>query len=477
MEYEVVIGLEVHTELATKSKIFCGCTTRFAGAPNTHVCPVCAGLPGALPVLNEQVVTFAITAGLATNCAINPKNRFDRKNYFYPDLPKAYQISQLYHPICTDGYLEIESHTGGVKRIGIREIHMEEDAGKLVHDAREDATLADFNRCGVPLLEIVSQPDFRAASEVLEYLEKLRAILQYTGVSDCKMQEGSFRADINLSLRQKGAAELGTRTEMKNLNSLRAIGRAIAAETRRQTDVLEDGGTIRQETRRWDDEAGESYAMRGKEDAHDYKYYPDPDLPPIEISDAQIRRVKDALPELPDAKKERYIRQLGLPPADADILTRDIALVRIFERVHALCADAKEASNWVLGEVLRLAKERGLLTEDLRFNPAHLADIIGMIKSNTINRSAAKRVFAAVFDADVDPKTYVRENNLTLITDGGAIETALRAVLAANEKSVAEYKDGKTKALQFLIGQSMKALRGAASAQEVTRRLEEMLRV
>jgi len=471
MPYETVIGLEVHCELATKSKIFCGCTTKFGGAPNTHVCPVCAGLPGSLPVLNRSVVEYAVRAGLALGCQITRKNKFDRKNYFYPDLPKAYQVSQLYQPICTDGYIEL----AGGKRVGIREIHMEEDAGKLVHDPWEDASLADYNRCGVPLLEIVSQPDLRSAAEALEYLEKLKAILEYTGVSDCKMQEGSLRVDVNLSVRPAGTDVLGTRTETKNINSLRAIARAIEAEAARQTELVEEGGHVVQETRRWDDDAGESHAMRNKEDAQDYKYFPEPDLPPIEITDGEIERIRAGLPELPEAKKRRYMGQLGLPEYDTGIITGSAHLVRLFERTADLCGDPKEAANWILGEVLRLLQATQTLPEDMAFDLDSLAKIIGLLRRNVINRGTAKKVFAEVFTRNMDPEAYVKEHNLALVTDGSAIRATIAQVLAANEKSVGEYKGGKAQALQYLIGQSMRALKGQAPAQEVTAILKELL--
>jgi aspartyl-tRNA(Asn)/glutamyl-tRNA(Gln) amidotransferase subunit B len=474
MTYETVIGLEVHTELATKSKIFCSCTTQFGGEPNTHVCPVCSGMPGSLPVLNQAVVDFAIRAGLATNCTITPKTKFDRKNYFYPDLPKAYQISQLYQPICTGGWLEI-SGDNGPKRIQIREIHMEEDAGKLIHDPWEDASLADFNRCGVPLLEIVSQPDLRSAAEALAYLELLKAILEYTGVSDCKMQEGSLRADVNLSVRSLGAAEFGTRTEMKNINSFRAIARAIEAETARQIALLEEGGRVVQETRRWDDALGESRAMRSKEDAQDYKYFPEPDLPPLEISQAQIDAARAALPELPQAKRQRYQESLGLSAYDTGILTGSVHLMRLFERTSGLCGRPKEAANWIMGELLSLLNATQTLPEDMAFDPDALGKVIQLVQQNVINRGTAKKVFGEVFRRNVDPEAYIQEQNLALMTGDGALRDALADVLSANEKSVNEYLGGKPQAFQYLIGQGMRALRGRAPAQEVTRILQELL--
>ena len=475
MEWEIVMGLEVHTELATKTKIFCGCSTEFGGAPNTHVCEICSGMPGTLPLLNERVVEFAVRTGLATNCQITQKTKFDRKNYFYPDLPKAYQISQLYLPICRNGYIEVKGENGEPKKIGIHEIHMEEDAGKLIHDEFEDCTLVDYNRCGVPLLEIVSEPDFRSADEVIEYLEKLRAILQFTGVSDCKMQEGSLRADVNLSVRPKGQKEFGTRTEMKNLNSFHAIARAIAYESRRQIDLLEDGEAVVQETRRWDDNKGYSYAMRSKEDAQDYKYFPEPDLPPIEISDARIEEIRESMPELPEQKKRRYREELGLPEYDTEILTGNMAFVTLFEEAVKLCDSPKDVANWIMGEVMKLLNDAGTLPEDMTLAPEKLAVVIQMVKSGKINRGTGKTVLEKVFTDGVDPESYVKENNLAQITDLGAIRPVLEEVIAANEKSVSEYKAGKTQAMGYIMGQAMRALKGKAPAQEVQKMLHELL--
>lgn len=475
MEWEIVMGLEVHTELATKTKIFCGCSTAFGGEPNTHVCEICSGMPGTLPLLNERVVEFAVRTGLATNCKITQKTKFDRKNYFYPDLPKAYQISQLYLPICRNGYIEVKGENGEPKKIGIHEIHMEEDAGKLIHDEFEDCTLVDYNRCGVPLLEIVSEPDFRSADEVIEYLEKLRAILQFTGVSDCKMQEGSLRADVNLSVRPKGQKEFGTRTEMKNLNSFHAIARAIAYESRRQIDLLEDGEAVVQETRRWDDNKGYSYAMRSKEDAQDYKYFPEPDLPPIEISDARIQEIRESMPELPEQKKQRYREALGLPEYDTEILTGNMAFVTLFEEAVKLCDSPKDVANWIMGEVMKLLNDTGTLPEDMTLAPEKLAVVIQMVKSGKINRGTGKTVLEKVFTDGVDPESYVKENNLAQITDLGAIRPVLEEVIAANEKSVSEYKAGKTQAMGYIMGQAMRALKGKAPAQEVQKMLHELL--
>ncbi|HZJ78184.1 MAG TPA: Asp-tRNA(Asn)/Glu-tRNA(Gln) amidotransferase subunit GatB [Clostridia bacterium] len=475
MNYETVIGLEVHTELSTKTKIFCSCTTEFGGAPNTHVCEVCAGMPGSLPILNKTVVEYAVRTGLATNCDITQHNKFDRKNYFYPDLPKAYQVSQLYMPICTNGYIEIGTSDGETKKIKIREIHMEEDAGKLIHDPWEDSTLVDCNRGGVPLLEIVSDPDIRNAQEAIEYLEKLKLILQYIGVSDCKMQEGSLRADINLSIRPAGSTELGVRTEMKNMNSFKAITRAIEGETKRQIELLEEGKKVVQQTRRWDDNKGHSYAMRSKEDAHDYKYFPEPDIPPIEISNQMIDDIRGSLPELPEDKKSRYIEQLGLPEYDTGIITNDVELVTLFEKTIETCNNPKEAANWIIVELLKLLNDTQTLSENMNFNYEYLGKLINMVEENKVNRNTAKKVFEAVFRENVEPEKYVKDNNLGLMTDNTAIRAAIEKVVEENEKSVSEYKGGKTKAFQFLVGQSMKALRGKAPAQEVTKVLKELL--
>lgn len=475
MEWEIVMGLEVHTELATKTKIFCGCSTEFGGEPNTHVCEICSGMPGTLPLLNKRVVEFAIRTGVATNCTITQNNKFDRKNYFYPDLPKAYQISQLYLPICRNGYIEVNTKDGEKKKIGIHEIHMEEDAGKLIHDEFEDCTLVDYNRCGVPLLEIVSEPDFRSAEEVIDYLSKLRAILQYTGVSDCKMQEGSLRADVNLSVRPKGQAEFGTRTEMKNLNSFHAIERAIAYEAQRQIELIEDGEKVVQETRRWDDNKGYSYAMRSKEDAQDYKYFPEPDLPPIEISDEQIEEIKSTMPELPEEKRERYLNELGLPEYDTGIITGDIALVKFFESTLEKCDSPKDVANWIMGEVMKLLNDSATLTENNPLKPEALAAVINMVKSNKINRGTGKKVLERVFTDGVDPEKYVEENNLAQVTDLSALRPIIEQVIAENEKSVSEYKAGKTQAMGYIMGQAMRALKGKAPAQEVQKILKEIL--
>ncbi|MDO4267277.1 MAG: Asp-tRNA(Asn)/Glu-tRNA(Gln) amidotransferase subunit GatB [Eubacteriales bacterium] len=473
-QYETVIGLEVHVELATKTKIFCGCSTEFGGAPNTHTCPVCTGMPGSLPVLNKQVVEYALAVGLATNCGINQYCKFDRKNYFYPDNPQNYQISQLYLPICHDGWVEIET-AAGKKKIGIHEIHMEEDAGKLIHDEWEDCSLVDYNRSGVPLIEIVSEPDMRSADEVIAYLEKLRLIIQYLGASDCKLQEGSMRADVNLSVREVGATQYGTRTEMKNLNSFKAIARAIEGERIRQTELLEDGKQVVQETRRWDDNKESSRAMRSKEDAQDYRYFPDPDLTPVVISDEWIARVKAAQPELRTEKLERYQKEYGLPLYDAEILTGSKHLADVFEETVKLCGRPKEVSNWLMTEAMRLLKERELEPESLAFSPENLAKLIGLVEKNVINRTVARTVFEVVFAEDADPEKYVEEHGLKVVNDEGALKTVIEELLAANPQSVADFRAGKEKAMGFIVGQTMRAMKGKADPSVVNALVRELM--
>ena len=473
-DYEMVIGLEVHCELSTESKIFCGCSTKFGGAPNTHVCEVCSGMPGTLPQLNTKVVEYAVKAGLALNCEITRKNKFDRKNYFYPDLPKAYQISQLYYPICRNGHVDIKTSTG-TKSIGIHEIHMEEDAGKLVHDPVTGMTMVDFNRCGVPLLEIVSEPDFRSAEEVIAYLSKLRDTMQYLGVSDCKMQEGSMRADVNLSVRPRGQKEFGTRTEMKNIASFKAIERAIEYERERQIDLIEEGNEVVQETRRWDDEKEYTYAMRSKENAQDYKYYPDPDLMPIEISDEYLNEIKAGLPEFADQKKARYVEELGLPEYDADIITASPALVKVFETACEVTNSPKEVSNWLMTDLLKLCKDAAVAVDDMKFDGKSMGVIIKMVQDGQINRKSGRKVLEEVFMNGVDPEAYVKENGLAQVSDASAIEPIIKEVLDANPGPVSEYLAGKEKNFQFLVGQSMRALKGKADPQAVRTTLEKLL--
>lgn len=475
MEWETVVGLEVHVELATQSKIFCGCTTRFGGEPNTHVCPVCTGMPGSLPVFNREVAKLAVRAGLALHCRINQHNKFDRKNYFYPDLPKAYQVSQLYQPICQEGYLEIES-AGDTKRIGIHEIHMEEDAGKLIHDPWEDCTLIDYNRCGVPLIEIVSEPDFRSADEVIAYLEKLRETLLFLGVSDCKMQEGSMRADINLSVRPLGSSEFGTRTEMKNMNSFKAIHRAVQYEAQRQIKLITQGGQVVQETRRWDDNKDASLAMRRKENAQDYRYFPEPDLLPLKIDDAWLAEIRDTMPELAQVKRSRFVGELGITEYDAAVLTTEKTLCDLFERTAALCGNAKEAANVITGEIMRLLKESGTPADALDIDAHKLSRILILTEKGTINRGAAKQVLEALFaDGTIDPDAYVREKGLAMIQDEGFMQEAVVRVLADNEDSVVDYLGGKEKVYGFLVGQIMRELKGKGNPEAVNRILKEKL--
>lgn len=474
MNYEVVIGLETHVELSTATKIFCSCSTEFGGEPNTHLCPVCLGMPGMLPVLNKSVLEYAIKAGLATNCEITRYSKFDRKNYFYPDLPKAYQISQLYAPICRNGYVDIETSTGH-RRVGIHEIHMEEDAGKLIHDPWEDMSLVDYNRGGVPLIEIVSEPDLRSAEETIAYLEKLKSILQYLGVSDCKMQEGSMRADVNISVRPVGSEKFGIRSEIKNMNSFKAISRAIEAETKRHIEILESGGTVVQETRRWDENKDATFAMRTKENAHDYRYFPDPDLPPISVSEEQIQALTDSLPELPEAKAKRYVADFGLTPYDASILISSKYLAGLFEEATALCENPKEVANMIMGDLMKLLNDNGMLPEDMQVSPASVATIVKLIGENKINRTTAKKVFEKVFSEQVDPEQYTTENQLFMVSDDGAVRTVIQEIFAANPQSVADYKSGKEKARGFLVGQSMRALKGKADPQLVNKIIDELL--
>ncbi len=473
-QYETVIGLEVHVELATKTKIFCGCTTEFGGAPNTHTCPVCTGMPGSLPVLNKQVVEYAMAVGLATNCKITQYCRFDRKNYFYPDNPQNYQISQLYLPICRDGHVDIET-PAGKKSIGIHEIHMEEDAGKLVHDDWEDCSLVDFNRSGVPLIEIVSEPDMRSAEEVIAYLEKLRMTIQYLGASDCKLNEGSMRADVNLSVREVRAAEFGTRTEMKNLNSFKAISRAIEGERARQIELIEEGKKVVQETRRWDDNKEYSYAMRSKEDAQDYRYFPDPDLVPVSISDAWIAEVKARQPELQEEKAARYKKEFDIPEYDINIITSSKSLADMFEATTAICHNAKKVSNWLMVETMRLLKEKEMEPEDITFTPENLAALIQLTDENAINSTVAKEVFEKMFSEDIDVEQYVEENGLRTVNDEGALRETIEKVMAENPQSISDYQAGKTKAIGFLVGQTMKAMKGKADPGMVNQILKELL--
>ena len=473
--YETVIGLEVHVELATKTKIFCACSTEFGGAPNTHTCPVCTGMPGSLPVLNKQVVEYAMAVGMATNCDITQHCKFDRKNYFYPDNPQNYQISQLYEPICRNGYVEIKDKDGNDKKVRIHEIHMEEDAGKLIHDDFNDASLVDLNRSGVPLIEIVSEPDMRSAEEVNAYLEKLRLIIQYLGASDCKLNEGSMRADVNLSVREVGAEEFGTRTEMKNLNSFKSISRAIENEKNRQIDLLEAGEEVLQETRRWDDTKEYSYPMRSKEDAQDYRYFPDPDLTPIVISDEWMEEVKAKEPEFRDEKMARYISEFDLPEYDADIITLYKPLADLFEETVALGNKPKEVSNWIMGETMRLCKEESIDPDKIKVSADNLSKLIKMIEDSTINRGAAKEVFEAMFKDNVDPESYVEEHNMKQDNDEEGLKEIIKKVIEENPQAADDVRNGKEKAIGALIGQTMKATQGKANPGLVNKLIKELL--
>lgn len=475
-DYEVVIGLEVHVELNTKTKIFCGCSTEFGGAPNSHVCPVCAGMPGSLPVLNKEVLHKAIAVGLATNCDITRDSKFDRKNYFYPDNPQNYQISQLYFPICRNGKVEIERKDGTKKFVRIHEIHMEEDAGKLVHDAATDETYVDFNRSGVPLIEIVSEPDMRSSEEVIAYLDTLRETIQYLGASDCKLNEGSMRADVNLSIRKKGSEEFGTRTETKNLNSFKAIQRCIENEIGRQIDIIEEGGKVMQETRRWDDDKEYSYPMRSKEDAQDYRYFPDPDLVPIHVSEEMINEIKAEEPEFRPAKKIRYQEELGLPEYDADQITSEKHLTELLEGAVALGADAKKVSNWLMTETMRLMKETSTDADKLKFSAENLAKLVKLVESKEINNAVAKEVFEkAVFAENLDPEQYVKDNNMSTKADAGQLEAVVEKAIAANPKAVEDIKAGKGKAIGAIVGFVMKEMKGKCDPGEVNKLINQKL--
>lgn len=474
-QYETVIGLEVHIELSTKTKIFCGCPSEFGGAPNTHTCPVCTGMPGALPVLNQKVVEYALKLGIATNCRIHQYCRFDRKNYFYPDNPQNYQISQLYLPICYDGWLEI-CVPGGTKRVRIHEMHMEEDAGKLIHDDWEDCSLVDYNRSGVPLVEIVSEPDMHTAEEVTAYLEKLRMICQYLGISDCKLQEGSMRADVNLSVRETGSSGLGVRTEMKNLNSFKAIAHAIAGERERQIELLEGSHKVVQETRRWDDNKESSYAMRSKEDAKDYRYFPDPDLPPVIISDGMIEELKQQQPEFQGERARRYQKEYGLTEYDANILTQSKHLADLFEDTAQLSGYPKKTANWLMGEGLRILREKGMEPEEFRFTPVHLADLIKAAERGEINQKNARKVFGRIVESDIEPLAYMKAQDLVTVSDSGAVRAAVEKVLAGNPAAVEDFHSGKEKVIGFLVGQVMREMKGKADPGQAKELLTEALR-
>lgn len=471
--YETVIGLEVHAELSTKTKIFCSCPTEFGGAPNTHTCPICMAMPGTLPVLNEKVVEYAVKAGLATNCEISRNSKNDRKNYFYPDLPKSYQISQFDKPLCEHGYIEIEDEEGNKKKIRLLRIHIEEDAGKLNHDDFSGESLVDLNRAGVPLIEMVSEPDLRSAYEVEQYLRKLKSILEYIEVSDCKMQEGSLRADVNVSVRKKGTTEFGTRTEMKNMNSFRSITRAIEYEVDRQIDLIEDGGKVEQETLRWDDVSGKTFSMRDKEDAQDYRYFPDPDLVAIKLSDEYIEKIKNNLPELPESRKQRYLEQYNLSEKDANIITGSKYLSNLFEGAIKICNNPKAVNNWIISDISRILNETEMEPIEIPFDAEQLGKLITLIDKGTISSSIAKKVLEELFENPKDPEEIVKEKGWIQISDEGAIKEVVLKVLESNPQSVADYKAGKEKAIGFLVGQAMKETKGKANPQMLNKMFKE----
>ena len=473
-DYEVVIGLEVHAELSTKTKIFCSCPTSFGAAPNTHTCPICMAMPGTLPVLNEKVVEYAVKAGLATNCEISKDSKNDRKNYFYPDLPKAYQISQFDKPLCNHGYVEIEDDEGNKKKVRLLRIHIEEDAGKLNHDEFAGGSLVDLNRAGVPLIEMVSEPDLRSSGEAERYLRKLKSILEYIEVSDSKMQEGSLRADVNVSVHKPGEP-LGTRTEMKNMNSFRSIVRGIEYEIERQIDVIEDGGVVEQETLRWDDVSGKTFPMRDKEDAQDYRYFPDPDLVAIKLSDEYIENIRKTLPELPESRKERYLTEYGLSEKDANIITSSKYLSDLFEQASKICNNPKAVNNWIISDISRILNETEMEPIQIPFDSKQLAKLVILIDKGTISSSIAKKVLVEMFEHPRDPEDIIDEKGWVQISDENAIKEVVLKILENNPQSIADYKAGKQKALGFLVGQAMKETRGKANPQMLNKMFIEEL--
>lgn len=478
MKYIPTIGLEIHSELSTKSKIFCDCPVSFGGEPNTRCCPVCTGMPGTLPVLNKTAVEYTVKAGLAMNCEINRFSKQDRKNYFYPDLPKAYQISQFDLPICKDGGLTINT-PDGEKFIRIERIHLEEDAGKLLHDGYDKYSLADYNRCGVPLIEIVTRPDLSSSEEAREFVEKVRLMLLYSGVSDCRMEEGSLRADVNVSLRPFGTDELGTRTEMKNINTIRGIARAIESEIQRQAELLDQGIKITQETRRWDDNKGESKALRSKEDAHDYRYFPDPDLVPVTFTDEIIEALRKSLPELPDKRFNKYTGSYGLSDADANLLLTTVSLSDFFESAALECGNPKAASNFIIVEVLRRLNDSGLSSDDIPFGGDVLGRLVKMMENEEVTAANAKKVLAEMFETGKGPEAIVSEKGYKVINDTAEVENTVKDILSKNEKAVAEYLEGKEKTFGFLMGQCSRALAGKGNpkvVQEVLRSELEKLK-
>jgi aspartyl-tRNA(Asn)/glutamyl-tRNA(Gln) amidotransferase subunit B len=478
MKYETVIGLEVHAQLLTESKIFCGCSTKFGAAPNDNTCPVCAGFPGVLPVLNKRVVEFALRAGLAIHCKIASYSRLARKNYFYPDLPKGYQISQYELPICSNGYIDIDVE-GATKRVRLTRIHIEEDAGKNIHNAYDDSSLVDLNRAGVPLLEIVSEPDIRNAAEAASYLKSLRSILRYLEVCDGNMEEGSFRCDANISVRTIETEALGTKVEIKNLNSFKAIEKALRYETERQIGTLSEGGTLVQETRLWDDNNEQTRSMRSKESAHDYRYFPDPDLLPINLDEAWTQKVRSALPELPDARKVRFMSQYRLPAYDAELLTSRRDVADYLEAAITICPNAKALSNWIMGDLFRVLKERKL-DEQLRIenwplHPTQLGDLVQLIDQGKISGKIAKIVFDELLDTNQSPQVLITQRGLEQVSDDASLERSIDQVLTDHAKQVAAYRAGNDKIFGFLVGQVMKASQGKANPQKVNKLLKAKL--
>jgi aspartyl-tRNA(Asn)/glutamyl-tRNA(Gln) amidotransferase subunit B len=479
MKYEAVIGLEVHTELQTTTKIFCGCKTSFGAEPNTNVCSVCLGLPGVLPVLNKRVLEFAVRAGLALNCEISRFSKFDRKNYYYPDLPKNFQTSQFDLPICERGHLDIEVN-GEKKQIRITRAHMEEDAGKLVHHGTSitdsDYSLVDYNRTGTPLLEIVTEPDMRSAKEAVAYLEKMRAILQYIGISDCRMEEGSLRCDANVSVRPVGQKELGTKAEIKNINSFKGVEKAIEYEALRQAEILEDGGKIIQETRTWDEKEGVTKSMRTKEEANDYRYFPEPDLAPFTVSEEYIEDIRKTLPELPDERRERYIANFGLSSTDAQYMTNDKDTSDYFEKVVAAGADPKASVNWIMGEFASQLSNAGIEIAKAPVTPENLAKLLALIAKGTISGKIAKKVFAEMWKDGADPEEIVKAQGLVQISDTGALKELVVKVIANNPKAVEDFKAGKKKAVGALVGQIMKETKGKANPKVINELLNDELK-
>ncbi|AGK96426.1 Asp-tRNA(Asn)/Glu-tRNA(Gln) amidotransferase subunit GatB [Clostridium pasteurianum] len=474
MEYEVVIGLEVHTELSTKTKIYCGCTTEFGGQPNTHVCPVCLGLPGALPHLNKRVVEYGIKAGLALNCSITKYGRMDRKNYFYPDCPKNYQISQDELPLCTEGYIEIELEDGSTKKIGIERIHIEEDAGKLLHTGV--GTLVDFNRAGVPLAEIVSRPDLRSPKEAVQYLEKLKSILSCIDVSDCKMEEGSLRCDANISVMKKGSNKFGVRTEIKNMNSFKALDKALNYEIERQITALENGEKLTQDTRRWDDNNNVTTIMRSKEFANDYRYFPEGDLVTLNIEDEWIEEIRKTIPELPYEKETRFVKQFKIPKYDAGVLTLTMSMADFFEKAALASEDAKAASNWLMGDISKIMKENAVWVEDLKFTPEQLAELIKLINSGTISNAIGKKIIVDMFNTGKDPKIIIEEKGLIQNSNEDEILKVVKNILDNNEKSIEDYKNGRKRVLGFIVGLVMKETKGKANPQIVNKLVNEEIK-